>query len=477
MRVDLVLDHKIRTSWNLLPEELKSGLLEALSVPNQAKREAKKQGRWDARDMPDTIPMYRFERGDFCMPRGFLSDLQRGLTELGHTWRIDDRRTFEPLYRIGEIIKPRPWQAKAVPVLIEAEQGIWKAPAGSGKTVGLLAMIRKLACKSLIIVNTKDVLWQWQERAFQFLGPHYPVGQIGDQVFKPSGYLTIATAQTLVSRFDALEADGFFDEHGLVYMDECHWATAETYMKLMNRFSARYRGGASATPDKTGDFELAKLVLGPIVHTTKPSEVDILMKPRLIRVPTKFGFGYKGATSRWTRSNYPDMVEALVDDTDRNKLIATVVNKYGVGHHCLLFTARLRHLEILRSYIEEMGYSDPIMTLTGQDSNATRKSAKEFVEREPSLLLSTVANEAVDIPALDRGFLAYPQGNTGLVTQQIGRFERVHPGKEGAIIFDFADLNVGPTERQWRKRRTDVYMPRGYSIETLKLEDILEQAA
>lgn len=477
MRVDLVLDHKIRTSWNSLPEELKSGLLEALSVPNQAKKEALKARRWDARDMPDTIPMYRFERGEFCMPRGFLSDLQRGLKELGHTWRIDDRRSFEQLYRIGEVISLRDWQAKAVPVLMQSEHGIWKAPAGSGKTVGVLAMVRKLAVKSLVIVNTKDILWQWQERAFQFLGPHYPVGQIGDNTFDVSGYLTIATAQTLVSRYDQLEADGFFEEFGAVYLDECHWATAETYMKIMNRFSARVREGVSATPDKTGDFELAKLVLGPIVHVTKPAEVDTLMKPKLIRVPTKFGFSYKSPTSRWTKSNYPEMLDALIDDRERNKLIASIVNQHGVGHHGLLFTARIRHLEILRSYIEELGYSDPILTLTGQNSNDERKAAKEFVGREPSLLMSTVANEALDIPRLDRGFLVYPQGNVGLVTQQIGRFERVHPDKIDAVIFDFADLNVGPTERQWRKRRTEVYMPRGYSIETMKLDETMEQAA
>lgn len=477
MRVDLVLDHKIRTPWNLLPEELKSGLLEALTVPNQAKVQALKQSRWEARDMPDNIPMFRFDHGEFCMPRGFLSDLQRGLRDLGHTWRIDDRRSFEPLYRIGEIITLRDWQAKALPVLLEAEHGIWKAPAGSGKTVGILAMIRKLACKSLVIVNTKDILWQWQERAFQFLGPHYPVGQIGDNVFDVSGYLTIATAQTLVSRFDQLEADGFFEEFGAVYLDECHWATAETYQKLMNRFAARIRQGVSATPDKTGDFELAKLVLGPIAHVTKPAEVATLMKPKLIRIPTKFGFGYKAPTSRWTRSNYPEMLDALIDDRARNQLIAAVVNRYGVGHHCLLFTARVRHLEILRSYIEEMGYSDPILTLTGRNSNEERKAAKAFVEREPSLLLSTVANEALDIPRLDRGFLVYPQGNVGLVTQQIGRFERVHPDKKDAMIFDIADLNVGPCERQWRKRRTEVYMPRGYAIETMKVEDVLEQAA
>jgi superfamily II DNA or RNA helicase len=92
--------------------------------------------------------------------------------------------------------------------------------------------------------------------------------------------------------------DGFFDSFGFVCLDECHHATAETYNKILNRFSARYRVGVSATPDKTGDFELARMVLGPIIHTTHPHEVTNLIKPRVVKIPTKFGFGFRGHRSR-----------------------------------------------------------------------------------------------------------------------------------------------------------------------------------
>lgn len=477
MRIDLVLDHKIRTAWNPLPEEVKTLLLAALTLENQAKIAALKQRRWDARDMPDSIPMYRFESGLLAMPRGFLPNLLSGLTNMGHTYTIEDNRTFEPLFRAGEIITPRPWQEDAIPVLIKSEHGIWKAPAGSGKTVGVLAIIRKLAVKSCVVVNTKDILWQWVDRAFQFLGPHYPVGQIGAGKFDVSPYLTIATAQTLASRFDQLEADGFFDQFGAVFLDECHWATADTYQRVMNRFSARVREGVSATPDKTGDFELAKLVLGPIVHTTHPRDVTSLMKPEVLKIPTKFGFGYKGGTSRWSRSNYPELLEALCNDTDRNKLIAAAVVKYCSGHHALLVSARKTHLSLLRAHIEQLGYPDPILTLTGEDSNDDRRKATEFVGSEPSLLLSTVANEAVDIPRLDRLVLPFPQGNDGLVTQQVGRVERTHQAKADAVILDICDLNVGPLERQWLKRRNDVYRQRGYKVTPVKADEILEQAA
>jgi superfamily II DNA or RNA helicase len=66
--------------------------------------------------------------------------------------------------------------------------------------------------------------------------------------------------------------------------------------------------------------------------------------------------------------------------------------------------------------------------------------------------------------------LPFPQKNAGLVTQQVGRVEREHPDKADALIYDFADMNVGPLEKQWRVRRFEVYEPRGYKIETLRTE-------
>lgn len=477
MRIKIALDHKLRTPASALPPDVRANVIEALTIPNQAKFAALKAKEWDADLLPDTIPLYSFERAQLVMPRGFLGDFLHGLVASGHSFQLDDQRTWKEIFHAGQKMLLRPWQEPARDAMIEHEQGIYKAPAGSGKTVTALAVIRKLGCKSLVIVNTKDIMWQWQQRVEDFLGPHYPVGQVGDQTFDVSPYLTVATAQTLHRRFDALEADGFFDEFSAVVLDECHHATAETYNRILNRFSARYRFGVSATPDKTGDFALATAVLGPVFHTTRPAEVikhGALMQPTVIRVPTKFGFGFRGAESRWKRSNYPQMVEALVRNMARNELIAhaVVINE---GHHQLLVSKRLEHLELLRARIESKGFVDPIVTITGQDSNEVRQQAKALAETQPCLLLSTVADEAMDIPRLDRLHLAFPARNPGLVTQQVGRVERTHPQKKDAIIYDFCDLNVGPLERQYYIRRTEVYLPRGYKISTLKPDELLAE--
>jgi superfamily II DNA or RNA helicase len=449
-------------------------MCEALSIPNLVKAKAKKMDEWGWEKLPDYIELYEFDtNGDeetrLVMPRGFLERFMVGMEAFGGEIVLKEGRCWRSVFRIGDKVDLRRWQVPQIETLRSWEQGILKAPAGSGKTVTMLALIQMLACKSIVIVNTKDIIWQWQERARTFLGEHYPVGQIGDGKFDVSPYLTIATAQTLNSRFDELEEQGFFDSFSFVCLDECHHATAETYNKILNRFSSRFRFGVSATPDKTGDFELAVNVLGPIIHVTHPHDVDTLTKPKVVRVPTKFGYGFRGHKNRWQRSNYGDMIKALISNPERNRLIIDVI-KANAGHHQLLVTKRLEHIQILEDLLLDEGWDEALVRLTGKDSNEHRDEAVALIGSTPGLMLSTLADEALDIPRLDRIILPFPQKNTGLVTQQVGRVERIADGKADAIIFDIVDGNVGVLHSQWKARRFEVYEARGYKIETWRTE-------
>jgi superfamily II DNA or RNA helicase len=161
------------------------------------------------------------------------------------------------------------------------------------------------------------------------------------------------------------------------------------------------------------------------------------------------------------------MIQALVTNEERNAQIVNVMMSEQ-GHHCLAISKRLEHLDILEQMLEEAGYLFPIHKLTGNESRSDRLSVVNAAANEPCMVLSTLADEALDIPRLDRGFLTFPQKNAGLVTQQVGRFERKHPDKPDSVIYDFCDLKVGPLDKQWRVRRFEVYEPRGYKIITNK---------
>jgi len=468
------IDSKIRVDVKDLPAGASQMLMEALSIPNTEKEKAQRMNQWGWERMPDFIALWDL-RGDILeMPRGFFDDFRTGITMMGGTIDVEDETKF-PTHNedLGEPINLRPWQEPQVEAIFDQAQGIIKSPAGSGKTVATLAAIQSLKVKALVIVNTKDILWQWQERIHGFWHDQVHIGQVGDGIFDVSETITIATAQTIHSRYDDLLEAGFFDEFGFVCLDECHHATAETYNRIVDTFSSRYRMGVSATPDKSGEFQLATKVLGPIICDTDPATVDALQRPTVFKVPTKFGFGFK---THKRGSNYSQMISALAEDTERNHLIAqNIIN--NKGHHQLVISKRLKHLEAVKEILEKERFPDPVVTIVGQDDNEHRRSAKALAEVEPCVILSTLADEAMDIPRLDRLHLIFPQKNAGLVTQQVGRVERVHDEKHDAFIFDYCDLNIGPLENQWRTRRFEVYEARGYEIKTLKAENVFTQSS
>jgi superfamily II DNA or RNA helicase len=464
------IDHKLRIARSELPPDVQDLIVDALSIPNIERQHQMEQGVPGWQSLPEKINLWTRTSGRLILPRGFYRQLVEGLTTLQIDFEVDDRTTFDDyLPEIGEPVDLRPWQSRAVVDMLEAKNGIWKAPAGSGKTVGVLEAVRRLNCPSLVIVNTKDILYQWVERAKQFLGVDYPVATIGDGEFSISDYLTIATVQTLHSRYVGLVRSGFFSQFSLVCLDECHHATADTFNRILGRFDAKYRFGVSATPDKTGDFALAQAVLGPIIHETKREDVDTLVKPVIFRIPTGFRFKYRGRMGH-IPSNYPELVQNLIRDDQRNALIICAI-MLNAKRHILVCSRRLEQLHTIREALEKYGYPNITMMLTGEETTEARKAVIDYASLHPCVILSTLADEALDIPRLDGLFLVFPQRNTGLIEQQVGRIARQHPEKRDAAVFDFCD-NIGPLEAQWQARRREVYQKHGYKIETVTPKEI-----
>jgi superfamily II DNA or RNA helicase len=473
--VKIHVDHKIRIARQEIPESIQEYLLEALSIPNIERQKQMEQGIWGWQQLPEKIDLWEWDHtsSHLVMPRGFLVNLLNGLNNLEIPWEIIDNRVWEPdLPMPTERIDLRPWQTPAVAQIAFHQQGIWKAPAGSGKTVGVLEAIRRSKSPSIVLVNTKDILYQWRDRAKTFLGEDFPVGLIGDGLFDVNDFLTISTVQTLHSRFEELERGGFFDQFSFMCLDECHHATADTYRKLVDRFSACIRIGVSATPDKTGDFALATNVLGPIFHETLKKDVGNLIEPEIFKVKTNFTFPFRERKGR-TPSNYPDLLKCLIADEDRNALIVKSI-MIDEGSHALVVSKRLEHLATLQRMLLAANYSHATYTLTGKESSALRAEVIQYISERPGVVFSTLADEALDIPRLDSLFLVFPQRNTGLIEQQVGRICRSHPDKDRAVVFDFADSNVGVLDNQWRVRRTQVYQPHGYSIGLVNTNDVME---
>lgn len=487
------LDNEIRLSLDELRPEWMQAMHGLINIPNREKEEAVRLQRYGANDMPDEIALWYEDGGWLVLPRGLRDPLVNGFKEIDVEVAWDDRRTSDRVFQFWPAKRSlRPQQGPAAARLLAAQEGIYEAPAGSGKTVSGLELVRIARQRwNLVIVNEVGIAKQWEEEAHDHLGD-YGFGRIGGGVWR-EGRLTFATLQTLYSRAEQLPWE-WWAKWGLVMLDECHHQTARTFVDIMSRFPALIRVGLSATPDKTGDFDIAQAVLGDIVaRTTRHElrEMGILKRPTIKVVDSGFHFDYwpdhtatkkegyvcqkprcpkSGKQRHSHQNNYAKMLKALVEDEGRNDVIAREV-KAREGHRTIVTSNQTKQLhEIARAFTRN-GVGSKVYWLIGDTSEEDRERVrKELYKTEDAVLLTTIADEAFNCPPLDTLVMPFPTKNVGSIRQRVGRVERDWPGKGDPLVIDLRD-SVGPLLRQFATRRWEVYAPELYNVERYEEEE------
>ena len=486
MNVLVIVGRELVLARSALPPGAEEQILHALSFDNPEKESAKREMIWNWEGIPNTIDLWRLDRNFLRLPRGFASTLRVGLQMHGVGVEFVDERTSAPC-DFSELYEPRLWEHQKVAIkeMAAHQQGIWQAPTGAGKTVAVLALARKLNQRGLILVGLTNIAEQWRQRAREHLG--CDMGLIGDGWWQERD-LTVAMVQTLWSKHEELEQSGWFDQWGAVFLDECQHLSASTYQSILSKMSARYRIGVSATPEHSeGMLPLAEAVLGPVFHVTREEDLfqeGILVKPKVIRVDTNFfhpfwpthpagsngrDCGYEDCKRygrRVHRNNYQDILTALTRDETRNRLIAELIAQETLaGHSCMVLSQRLEHLQRLKQLAIKNGLSPGrAIDLTGAQDRTERLAIAEFADAGRVAIFSTIGGEALDIPRLDRLFLAWPYKAATPVTQRIGRIKRRHTKKNDAIIYDFVDEGIA--KGQYASRIREVYSPQNLAIYT-----------
>jgi superfamily II DNA or RNA helicase len=94
---------------------------------------------------------------------------------------LEDRRRSFPDIDLEFKGNLKPFQEKAVRMMLAKDFGTLTAPTASGKTVMALYMISQHRHPAIIVVHTKELAFQWTDRIETFLGiPANEVGFLGD---------------------------------------------------------------------------------------------------------------------------------------------------------------------------------------------------------------------------------------------------------------------------------------------------------
>lgn len=181
---------------------LTNAVKQQLTLENPKYQDARKYGRWIGKKLKPFLYFYEYGPGGLHFPRGFANHavlLCRKI--MGVNPQIVDLRRSLPEVGLGFTGTLRPYQKEALQAALKHDFGVIESGTGSGKTIIALAIIAARRQPTLVLVHTKELLYQWAERVQEFM--HCTPGMLGDghHDLQP---VTIAIVNTARRQLDEL---------------------------------------------------------------------------------------------------------------------------------------------------------------------------------------------------------------------------------------------------------------------------------
>lgn len=403
---------------------------------------------------PQKLYLMQWDGDTLVLPYGCFNDVLRlaPFTDVSMAFapqpRVDYRCNI-PLYDYQEAAKA---------ALAESGRGILQSPAGSGKTQIGIALACEIGQKTLWLTHTRDLLLQSKNRAEQYMSPSL-TGTITEGRVQIGKAITFATVQTMCN----LDLGRYRDVWDCIIVDECHRVagtptSVTQFSKVLNSLAARHKYGLSATVHRAdGMIAATYALLGQIAYQVPDAAVaEKVMTVSVLPRPTHQGLSREFLDTDGTII-YAKLVNFLADRYDRNELIAAdlVENR---NHYNLILSDRLSHLEYLMKHLPHDLRDQAVMVdgkMTSKKAKAMREQAIEDMRQgRKRYLFATysLAKEGLDIPRLDRLYLATPQKDYAVITQSIGRIARTFEGKAEPVVYDYVDEGIQYLVRSYKKR-------------------------
>ena len=424
---------------------LEQALKDRLTIENPQYNAAKRYGRWIGKKLKPLLKYYDPVPEGLRFPRGFANQAVLLCRQFGGADpEIIDRRRLLPeivLHFNGQL---RPYQEIAVAAAAGKSFGVIEAGTGSGKTIMALAIIAARRQPTLVIVHTKELLYQWRERIHTFLGVE--PGLVGDGNFTRAS-VTVAIVNSARSRLTELTP-----HFGHLVVDECHRVPAALFTDVVSHFDCHYLLGLSATAFRS-DEHTTKLIyyfMGDRLHQVDKDELKAsgaILAPRVIRTATSFTYRYRG--------DYHALIKALVHHEGRNlQILNDILKVVGEesGGTVLVVSDRVEHCRFFAEKLQARGIKAELLSGSlGPEERSSIVAAVQGGHIEVLVATLQLIGEGFDCPGLSTLFLTTPISFEGRLLQVIGRIMRPAAGKE-ARVFDYLDENIPALVRSARAR-------------------------
>jgi len=365
------------------------------------------------------------------------------------------------------------YQEASVEKAIRKMRGVIEMATGSGKTVCAAAIMKRIGLPALYIVGSTKIVTQAVET---FRDAGFTVGQLGGGRKNLHGDIVVCTIQSLVRLIKKDRANKLLDRP-VIFWDEVHHLSAETWT-LSGRLSrAQYRFGMSGTPFRGDGFEFYEdiILLGLTGERVVwiPSfflrERGYLADPYVAMVTIKSN--PHASQFAWSSDWHRIYRFGIVEHDERNEKALQIAQQlYEQGHKVLVVVQRIEHGDSLMKTLHGRGVT--VEFLKGGDAVRHMNTdsvverfedwdqTRSFLEQEDRWvrIASPVMDEGVDLPAIT-ALVILAGGKSPIKTiQRIGRGLRRKEGENVVLVFDFEDRfhrvlkRHSVQRRNWYKR-------------------------
>jgi len=333
--------------------------------------------------------------------------------------------------------------SEATKILSKKGSVIISCYTGFGKTISAIYLACKIKFKTLIVVNKIILIKQWEESIKTFCSDNVIIQKLTVKSTKEDADFYIMNAQNI----EKMGKD-FFNDIGLVIVDEAHLIMAETLSKSLQYVQPRYLLGLTATPYRPdGLNSLLNFYFG---------DDKIIRKLQREHIVYKVETGFKPTIEYTTNNkvNWGSILDSQANDEERNELIIDIL-KYFNDRNFLVLTKRISQGEYLIERLKQE--NEKVTSLLG--------SNQEF-DSEARILIGTNSKVGTgfDHKKLDALLLAADVEEYFI--QYLGRIFRT---KEGVpIVVDLVDDN-NILLKHWLTRR-GIYLEHGGRVKSLVLK-------
>lgn len=464
--LNILVADSIKIPVQGLSTPLERKIQERLIFTNPEYEMRHNRGEWIG-SIPPQINCIRKSGRNYILPRGFLDQLLELCKKFQQPYRLTDRRRFldpVPMEFYGQL---KDYQQEAAEAVLDKEFATLIGGHKSGKTVIAIYTIAQRRQPTLVMIPRLSLLESWLTKIDNFLQiPQSEVGLFIEGTHRLGKHITIAHTGELMRHWKDVR-----NHVGSLVVDDCERCPSKVFTFLVPNFDTYYMLGLTGTTQRRD--RLSRFIyfyIGDVAYSIADKDAREgrgIIPAQVVARPTEFEYPYR------SRTDFPSMIQALMQDTQRARLIADDIEAElrRKPQPLVVLSGGEEQNRTLREELEKRGID--VMTYEQPPEEETEAEDDELYLKRTSMFDNLSESESKAILLTPKTimrcyrdlnskvlFLAVPLYFKKQLAHAIRNLYRNGDGNEERLkIYDYVDQRVSLLENYFRMRSYNYGVP------------------